>query len=335
MDFKQTVDGDIFVNGLDMPKQNIADFLYQRIINLLRSKPGDWEQYPAVGIDITRYVGYPNIPSTADLVESEVLESLQADSILGNFDIEVIYTPTASDSAIIEIILTLPDGDKIEHRQPLRTSGNIIGYTEDEFTPAAYDTESQTLITEIVNVEITRSDITLKHRPSNEAVYIVPYDDDLEPDENGRFTFVSDIVTQNIEMVSTDPGSGEQGVDWQLLGNRTYTLESEIQTILNENMVVAIEVFNNDEIIPADEFTVTNRTFTLQDTVSGTVEFNVEYFDTIGISNIVELKQNSAPNKIFPRSRTSAAYKVLLTQTIEPGQYYVQYSTYSLEGYNA
>ena len=126
MDVGITKDGDMIIDSGDTPILNLSEFVAQRAWLILRSKPGDWAQYANKGADIMQYVGYPNIPATKTTVERDVLDELERDTILGNFAIEVEYTPTSASAAVIEIRINLPDGEIVRLRLDMESARHLV-----------------------------------------------------------------------------------------------------------------------------------------------------------------------------------------------------------------
>ena len=319
MDLMLTPDGDIILEGNDIPRQNVSEFIYQRVINLLRSKRNDWALHPQKGIDITQYAGYPNIPATKDLVEEEVLEGLESDVVLGNLEISVIYTPTAADTAVIEIKVYLPSEDEaIEITEILKSTSSIIGRSTPIFTSAAYDPNTQVTKTEVIELETAKNTIDLKYLPINSLVFILPYSSNIELDENGQMSFQPSVVEQTIVAAE---------------GTLAYDINSTITNILENKLVAQITIKADGIELSTDNYNINSEIITLVGiTASSSVFISVIYYDYEAVNAVAELTQESVPGGIFPRSRTSNRYIVATRNALDPGTYFVQYTTYALGG---
>src|SRR6056297_2131157 len=125
MEIKLNPNGDIARDNNGINVTSTIDTIVSHIDHVLRSKPGDWAEYPELGAYIQQYVGYPNIPSTKDLIEEEVGAELKRDPVLKPFQMSVIFTPTSKNNALLETIVELPEGSEIRIEKDLDMATGI------------------------------------------------------------------------------------------------------------------------------------------------------------------------------------------------------------------
>src|SRR6056297_1996205 len=136
MSIRFTKKGDLYLDNGSIRKLSIVETIGQRIDHILRSKPGDYTEAPELGAYVQQYAGYPNTPATKTLIEDEVQEELKRDIILKRFTINVIFTPTSKNSALLEVVVTLPAGNELRIEKDLDMVTGLFTNDGLSFTPA-------------------------------------------------------------------------------------------------------------------------------------------------------------------------------------------------------
>lgn len=278
--------GDIILSGREANQLNIPDFISQRVHQLLRSKPGDWELSPAQGINIAKYYGYPNIPATKTLIEREVSEELSTDPIVGAFDIEVIYTPSSSNSGIIEIIIGLPDGTELTMTEILELTSSTVNQNEGEFTPALYDRTEDMIRTERITLENRTNVIELKYRPITDVIFVLPSSSVSGQLENGIYNPPVFTETQN------EP--------WEFTVDFDQNIEDVIPYVVTSGVVAYVD----NEQVPYNSYTYTTSDITISGEATSSVLIDVTY-DMSGIANEQQLVTDIDTRKtVYPLNTT-------------------------------
>jgi len=341
MDFALTKNGDIFKSGAGVIQLSLVDNIGQRVDHILRSKPGDWARKAGMGAYLPKYVGYPNLPSTKAIIEDEITEALNRDRLVGSFPITVEYTPTALDTAMVEITIQLPDGNAVSIYRELNPAGTINTIDGLPYTPPSYDTETLITKTEVITLTEASNVFEISQIPINDNVFITEYNDSLELLDDGTVEFQASGIIHSYEYISGLSPSG-------MLTPRTFELPIHIQDVLQNRMIQSIEITADDTILTTNDYQLDSKKLTLRQTWSETVDgvlvyhgveqapsgivtIDVDYFYTYPILSMDSYEQDSIPQNVFPRTRIISKNFVTLKQSLAPGNYFVQYSTYALE----
>lgn len=402
MDFQADQYGDIYIANGDVPPTRLSEYIGQRVWFILRSQHGDWAQYPDRGANIKQYFGYQNRPSTKTIVETEILEELERDTILRAFPIEVLYTPVSLNESVVEVQVTLPDGDMVSLKETIIHNGQFTSHPTIRFTPADYDQETVAARSEIVTLENASNILEVTHRIADDLVIISPYsgtmdisptgnivvdeytsgvtyhiDFDLQMPEEVQEIYsgvssmvvivddtiktpeqyevieynstisgisISGISTEYVKVDFTyDIGEGSQVYTYQLPSDsersggsvydtRTYTYQfpSGIVDIMETKLVSNVNVTVDDSEIFTSDFTYSDNLITLYSAPTEYFTVDVIYYDSCAVASIDEIYGDTTPHNIFPRIRTSYQYYVVTKQSLEPGQYFVQYTSNDL-----
>jgi phage baseplate assembly protein W len=339
MDIATTINGDILRENGAIRQLSIAELINQRINLILRSKPGDWSTEPGFGAYIAKYVGYPNIPATKQIIEEEIMEALQRDKILSNFSLNVEYTPTSLGSALVEISVTLPDGNVISMYKEMSPVQGINTNIDRPYTPPRYDTNIQVIMKELVTLQTSSNTFEVSRLPLSSNIFILEYNDSLSYDTDGNLIVAYNTINLEYDYTSSIPSGA--------LDYRTVEFESGTISVLSEKLIdnVNVEIDGtpitvNDYTMDSDSFYLrpeyttlvgsTKETYGVAQDLSGSIlTLQINYYDSIQVLDITSTEQDSVPT-LFPKSRILNKNYITTKNTYPAGTYIVQYTTYEI-----
>lgn len=112
-DLTLTFEGDLDLSSGDLATSNSVTWLSEVINMVLRTSPGEYAVYPAVGGSLDEFIGEQNTRATADKIRERITNSLTYQPWANPGRLGARVVPTGKDTIAAFITLDLPTGSRI------------------------------------------------------------------------------------------------------------------------------------------------------------------------------------------------------------------------------